>query len=66
MRDDLLGLELEYALRKLRAEGVEPCVTVTRAPRRDPEDGVRRVVYASDDGMRLTVASFVQPLQRAE
>ena len=66
MRADLLGLELERALEILRAEGRKPRVTVTRAPKRDPQEGVQRVVYASDDGMRLTVAPFVQSLERAE
>ena len=67
MRADLLGLELTRALDILRAEGKEPRVTVTTAPRREPGDGVKRVVYASSDGMRLTVAPFVQPpLQRAD
>ena len=63
MRDDLLGLPLERALDVLRAEGVSASVTQTRAPKRTDETrGVLRVVYASDDGRRLTVSGFVDPL----
>ena len=66
MRAELLGLELDRALEILRAAGREPHVTVTTAPRREPGDGAARVVYASDDGMRLTVAPFVEPLKQAD
>ena len=63
MRDDLLGLPLERALDVLRAEGVSASVTQTRAPKRaDETRGVLRVVYASDDGERLTVARFLDPI----
>ena len=63
MRDDLMGLELEGALGVLRSEGIEPQVTLTSAPkRREETGGVLRVVYASDDGRRLTVSRFLDPI----
>lgn len=63
MRDDLLGLPLERALETLHAEGIVPEITRTSAPRRGEEArGVLRVVYASDDGGRLTVAGFLDPI----
>ena len=63
MRIDLLGLELDQALSVLGGEGIEPQVTSTCAPRRREEArGTLRVVYASDDGKRLTVSGFVDPI----
>ena len=63
MRLNLLGLELEAAQAMLAQEGVRPQVSVTGAPRRQGETrGVLRVVAASDDGARLTVARFLDPL----
>ena len=63
MRDDLMGLELEGALAALGSEGIEPQVTLTSAPkRREESGGVLRVVYASDDGRRLTVSRFLDPI----
>ena len=63
MRLDLLGLDLEAARAVLSQEGVYPQVCVTSAPRRQGETrGVLRVVYASQDGARLTVARFLDPL----
>ena len=64
MRTDLLGLELSRAQELLRAEGVRPDVTVTRAPKRAQDEGVLRVVYASDGGERLTASPFLEPLIR--
>lgn len=65
MRHDLLGLELEQALYVLEREGITAQVTTTSAPRRtDCTDAVLRVVYASDDGERLTVSGFVDPIAR--
>ncbi len=62
MRTQLLGLPLEQALELLRAEGIEPQTDVTRAPGREERArGVLRVVYASDDGRRLTAAEFLEP-----
>lgn len=67
MRTDLLGLPLEHALCILRGEGIDPQVTVTNAPRRVNETrGMLRVVFASDDGMQLTVARFLDPIEDAE
>ena len=63
MRDDLMGLELDCALELLKGEGVSPEITQTDAPkRRNETGGVLRVVYASDDGKRLTVARFLDPI----
>lgn len=63
MRHDLLGLELSMARAMLQSEGIEPEITVTRAPRRQDDAGcTMRVVYASDDGRQLTVSSFVDPI----
>ena len=63
MRDDLMGLELEGALAALGSEGIKPQVTLTSAPkRREETGGVLRVVYASDDGRRLTVSRFLDPI----
>ena len=63
MRHDLLGLELSMAIAMLEAEGIEPEVTVTRAPKRQDDEGCTlRVVYASDDGRQLTVSAFVDPI----
>ena len=63
MRTELLGLPLEPALERLAQEGIVPQVVRTSAPRRgeDPR-AVERVVYASDDGARLTVCGFLDPI----
>ena len=63
MRLNLLGLTLDEARALLAQEGVCPQVCVTSAPRRQGETrGVLRVVHASDDGARLTVSRFLDPL----
>ena len=63
MRHDLLGLELSMACAMLQSEGIDPEITVTRAPKRQADAGcTMRVVYASDDGRRLTVSGFVDPI----
>ena len=63
MRTELLGLALGDAEALLLKEGVTPQVRVTSAPRREgAAEGTLRVVYASDDGGQLTVASFLSPL----
>ena len=50
MRHDLLGLELSMAQAMLQSEGIDPEITVTRAPRRQDDAGcTMRVVYAGDD-----------------
>ena len=67
MRIDILGLELDRALAILEQEGVCSEVTITSAPRRRSETGgTLRVVYASDDGRRLTAARFLDPIADAE
>ena len=65
MNTQLLGLELSLALSELARQGVEPVVVQTRAPRRPGEEGVLRVVYASQDGSHLTVSRFLDPLSEA-
>ena len=63
MRENLLGLRLSDAMEMLRREGIDPQVTLTAAPRRkEAEGGDLRVVYASDDGRRLTAARFLNPI----
>ena len=63
MRDDLMGLTLDSALETLKGEGISPQITRTDAPkRREETGGLLRVVYASDDGKRLTVARFLDPI----
>ena len=67
MRDDLLGLPLEQALDMLRAEGISADVLQTCAPRRaDETRGMLRVVFASDDGRRLTVSRFLDPIAEGQ
>ena len=66
MRTELLGLELTHARGILAKEGVEPEVTVTAAPKRTDREGVLRVVYAADDGRKLIVSRFVDPLEDAK
>ena len=67
MRDDLMGLTLESVLKTLEGEGIAPQITETAAPKRANEtDGAMRVVYASDDGTRLTVARFLDPIADAQ
>ena len=65
MRTELLGLELTRALEILSGEGVEPQVTVTAAPKKADREGVLRVVFAADDGKRLIVSRFVDPVSEA-
>ncbi len=63
MRESLLGLRLPDAVETLRREGIDPQVTLTAAPRRrEAQEGELRVVYASDDGRRLTAARFLNPI----
>ena len=63
MRMQLLGLELRQAETILDAQGIKPQVTTTDAPRRkQTEGGTMRVVYASDDGRKLVVARFFDPI----
>ena len=63
MRNDLLGLPLGLALERLKAEGIEPQIQETNAPRRrDETRGMLRVVSASDDGAHLIVSRFLDPI----
>lgn len=66
MRLNLLGLDVCKAQELLAGEGISPIITVTSAPRRQEETrGTLRVVYASDDGARLTVARFLDPIEES-
>ena len=66
MREDLLGLALDEALRLLDEQGIAARVTLTAAPRRaGTQEGVLRVVYASEGG-ELTAARFLEPLEGGE
>ena len=66
MRLDLLGLDLAAAQGILESEGISPSVTITNAPKRaDETRGMLRVVFASDDGARLTAARFLDPVEEA-
>ena len=63
MRHDLLGLPLELALERLKAEGITPEVQVTNAPRRrDETAGELRVVSALCGGAQLLVSRFLDPI----
>ena len=63
MRHDLLGLPLGIALERLRAEGIEPQVKETCAPRRrDETGGELRVVSALCGGAQLLVSRFLDPI----
>ena len=66
MREELLGLPLDEALRLMQAQGLSPRVTLTAAPRRaSSQEGVLRVVYASESG-ELTAARFLEPTTDGE
>lgn len=52
----LLGLPVVEAAAILRSEGVEPVITITRAPRDERQGGVLRVIRVS--GSELTCAAF--------
>ena len=65
MRTDLLGLTLEQAQEMLAREGAKPSIQLTSAPKKADRGGKLRVVYASDDGSRLIVSRFVDPLAQA-
>ena len=63
MRHDLLGLPLELALERLKAEGITPEVQVTNAPRRRDETvGELRVVSVSGGAETLIVSRFLDPI----
>jgi hypothetical protein len=67
MRIDLLGLQLDAAKAVLAGEGISPEITVTHAPKRaDEARGTLRVVFASDDGAKLTVARFLDPIEEGD
>ena len=60
--NDLLGLPLQQAEAKVRAQGVEPRVVVTSAPRRqEVQEGTLRVirVRGTETDVELTVSAFM-------
>lgn len=54
----LLGLPLDEAIRRLDAEGVQPAVTVSCAPRRPEGVGALRVVCVREGGRQLIACAF--------
>ena len=54
---NVLGLPLDEALRRLRAEGIEPEILHT-AGFREKAEGTLRVIRIWENGRRLTVARF--------
>lgn len=65
MMDELLGLPLETALARLKAQGIVPCIQETCAPRRAVRpEGMLRVVRVGEGGRRLTAARFLDPISR--
>lgn len=65
MQEKLLGLPLTEAIRRLDAIGIEPAVTISRAPRRPEGVGAFRVVRVQEEGRRLTVCAFVTEIKEA-
>jgi hypothetical protein len=61
----LLGLPLAEALDRLRAQGIEPTVLVSRAPRRVEGQGAPRVVRVQQEGRVLTVCAFMDLVSEA-
>ncbi len=53
---DVLGMRLEDALALYRAQGMEPAVIITRAPRDSRSGGTLRVVRVREN--ELTVSAF--------
>lgn len=62
-QEKLLGYPLTEAVRRLAAEGITPAVSISRAPRRQDDPGVLRVVRVEDGGKRLTACAFVDGLK---
>ncbi|MDR0929880.1 MAG: hypothetical protein LBM74_09270 [Oscillospiraceae bacterium] len=65
MNSELLGLPLADALTRLRAQGIEPAVLVSRAPRRAEGQGAPRVVRVQQDGRVLTICAFMDLVSEA-
>ena len=63
---NLLGLPLDEAIRRLYACGVEPAVTISRAPRRPEGLGAYRVVQVQAEGREITACAFVDALKETE
>ena len=54
--EQVLGLEVQEAVEKLRAMGVEPEIVTTCAPRTNREGGTLRVIRVR--GREITVSAF--------
>lgn len=63
---NVLGLPLDEAIQRLAAQGIQPKVTISRAPRRPEEVGALRVVQVRDGGAGLVACAFVQDLKEAD
>ena len=61
--DDLLGKTLEEALADMRAEGIEPDVVQSVAPRAQRSGGTLRVVRVQPG--KLTVCAFMDDIPTA-
>jgi len=59
----VLGLTLDEAIRRLRGQGVEPAVVVSRAPRRAEGLGALRVVQVKEGGRELTACAFMDKVK---
>ena len=56
---NVLGIRLEDAIKRLRAQGITPQVTLTCAPRRMGEEGGElRVIRQNEEGSKLVAAAF--------
>lgn len=60
----LLGLPLQEALERLRAQGMEPAVIISKAPRRPDEVGAFRVVRVRSGGREITACAFLEGLEK--
>lgn len=58
-----MGMPLDEAVRRLEAVGIQPAVTISRAPRRPDGVGVFRVVRVQNGGRELTVCAFIDVLK---
>lgn len=59
------GLTLDEAVMRLRAQGIEPQIVYTRAPRGNISvNAIARVLCAQCGGRVLTVAYFDEPLYK--
>lgn len=59
---EVLGMRLEDALALYRADGVEPTVTITHAPRDQRNGGTLRVIRAGEN--EVTVGVFMDDVPK--